>query len=524
MLRTIVNNLIYVGLAALCGGYVYYTVRTQWDWRAQALVYGGLALVLISAAVNFGAIRATFKTRRFRYGSAAGGTILLVIGILVLSNFLNFRHHKRVDLSEEQLYSLSDQTRKVLRNLQQEIQVIGFFQAEERARPFQELMKEYRYLSSKISYQVVDPQKDPGKVTQYGVQRDRQVVVLSGAKSELIDEATEEKVTNTIIKVTRKGEKVIYFLQGHGERDIDDTKAQGFSAVKEAIQKQNYQVKNYNLAVENQLPEDAAVIVSAGPQVNFFPTEVELLKQYLAPGGKFLLLVDPQTDFSMNDFLGEYGVELGRNVVIDTSGLGQLFGLGPAAPLVAEYSDHAITRELKGIMTFFPLAQSVSTKPSSLDYQTQTLASTSPRSWGETNLERGQAAYDEGKDVKGPLHLAVAATRAVPETEKEERADGKDAAEEGEERKGAESRLVLFGDSDFATNGYFGSSANGDLFVMTINWLAEDTDLIAVRPKRQQDRRVNLSLSESRLVFWGIVVVLPLATLILGINVWYRRR
>lgn len=512
MLRKIIDSLSYVGLAGLGAGYIYYSVHNQWDWKAQVLVFGGAALVLIYLGANFRKIQAASKTRTVRYGSAAGATVLLVLGILVLLNFLNFRHHRRVDLTENQFFSISDQSRKVAGNLKADVRVMGFFQDEARGRSFEDLVKEYRYASARIQYEVVDPQKDPSKVTQYNVQRDRQVVVASGAKTETIDDATEEKITNAIIKVTREGEKLVYFLQGHGERDVNDTKAQGFSAAREGIQKQNYQVKTYNLAQENKLPENAALIVSAGPQVNFFPTEVELLKQYLAGGGKFLLMVDPRTDFSMNDFLSQYGLNLGGNVVIDTSGIGQLFGLGPAAPLVAEYTDHPVTRELKGIMTFFPLAQSVSTTSSSLGYETKTLLSTSSRSWGETNLEGNQAAFDEGKDAKGPLHLAAAATRVL---EKERKPD----SEEGDN-----SRFVLFGDSDFASNGYFESVANGDLFLMVINWLAEDTDLLAIRPKRPEERRVNLSLSESRWTFWGIVVLLPLATLVFGINVWYRRR
>jgi ABC-type uncharacterized transport system involved in gliding motility auxiliary subunit len=322
----------------------------------------------------------------------------------------------------------------------------------------------------------------------------------------------------------------VYFLQGHGERDIYDTNAQGFSTVREGIERQNYLVKTYNLAQENKLPEEDAVLVSAGPQVNFFPTEVELLKDFLDSGGTLLLLVDPKTDFAMSDFLGAYGLGLGENVVVDTSGIGQLFGLGPAAPLVAEHSDHAITKELKGIMTFFPMAQSVTTSSSSLGYETKTVLSTSPNSWGESDLGAKEVSFEEGKDAPGPLDLAAVATRSIdPESEGTDQAPV-EAGEEGEEAaqekspEAREARFVLFGDSDFATNAYFDSAANGDLFLMTISWLAADTDLVAIRPKESEDRRITLSLGQNRLAFWGIVVLLPLVTLVLGINIWYRRR
>ena len=522
----------YLGPVALFAGGVYYSVNNLWDWKAQTLVYGGAALLVAYLVANFRILRAALKTRSARYGSAAGMTVLLVVGILALANYLSFRHHLRMDLTENQLFALSSQSRKIVKNLQGEVRVIGFFQDEGGAREFEDLMRGYRYETPKVNYEVVDPQKNPGKVSQYEVRRNGQVVIVSGAKTEVVEGATEEKITNSIIKVTREGEKLVYFLQGHGERDINDTGAQGFSSVRDGIERQSYKVKTYNLALENQLPEDAAVIVSAGPQVNFFPTEMVLLKKYLASGGTFLLLVDPRTDFAMNDFLDDYGMKLGENVVIDTSGVGQLFGLGPAAPLVAEYGDHTITGELRGIMTFFPMAQSIITSASSLGYETQTLLSTSPSSWGETNLQDKEASFEEGEDAQGPLYLGAVATHSV---ESQEEADGqgsetektgtKEKVQQNEkEEEHKEARFALFGDSDFATNAYFDSAANGDLFLMTISWLAADADLVAIRPRDPQDRRVNLSQRQSRMAFWGIVVLLPLATLVFGTNVWYRRR
>lgn len=532
MVRKALGALGYVGTLVLCAGYVYYSVSNQWDWKAQTLVYGGVALLAGYVVANFRLLRAALKTRSARYGSAAGITVLSVVGILALANYLSFRHHLRMDLTENQLFALSSQSKRIVKNLQSEVRIIGFFQDEGGAREFEDLMRGYRYETPKVKYEVVDPQKDPGKVSRYDVRRNGQVVILSGAKTEIVEDATEEKITNSIIKVTREGEKLVYFLQGHGERDINDTGAQGFSSVRDGIERQSYKVKTYNLAVENQLPEDAAVIISAGPQVNFFPTEMELLKKYLASGGTFLLLVDPRTDFAMNDFLAGYGMGVGENVVIDTSGVGQLFGLGPAAPLVAEYGDHTITKELGGIMTFFPMAQSITTSSSSLGYETQTLLSTSPSSWGETNLQDKEASFEEGEDEQGPLYLGVVATLSIdsqgeadgqgPETEK---ASTEEKSQQNEkEDEGKEARFALFGDSDFATNAYFDSAANGDLFLMTVSWLAADTDLVAIRPRDPQDRRVNLSQSQSRMAFWGIVVLLPLATLVFGINVWYRRR
>ena len=465
-------------------------------------------------------LRASLKTRRARYGGAAGLSVSLVVGILILTNFLNFRYHERLDLTENQLHSLSEQSRKVVENLTGDIQVIGFFRGEAGRAGFEDLVKQYSTVSSSFEYEIVDPDEDPGKTAQYEIQRNAQVVVLSGAKREIMDNPDEQKLTNALIKITREEEKVIYFLEGHGERDTGDTEAEGFAVARQEIEKQNYRVQTYNLAQEGHLPEDATVIVSAGPKVPFFPTEADLLRAFLAAGGELLLLVDPQTEFQMEDFLGEYGLGLGDKVVIDASGIGQMFGLGAAAPLVAEYADHPITRELSGVMTFFPMAQNVTTSSSGTDYRTSELLLTTPNSWAESHLEEGEASFDESQDIEGPLELAAVATRSVEENSEENPLPEGEAGDSTTQ----ESRLVLFGDSDFASNAYFNSVANGDLFLMTIGWLAEEADLVAIRTKEVEDRRINLTFSQSRWVFWVTVVFFPLATLILGTTVWNRRR
>ena len=535
MLRKIIDILGYVGLAGLFGGYFYYSLNNQWDWKAQASIYAGALILLIYLGANLPRIRAALTSRTGRYGSAAGAAVLLTVAILVLINFLNFRHHKRFDLTEDKTHSLAAQSQKVVENLEAPVRIIGFFQEEEGGTRFQDLMAEYRYASSKIEYEVVDPQKEPSKVAQYEIERNGQVVVSSGSKREIVEDFSEEKITNAVIKVTRKGEKYVYFLQGHGERDLTDREAEGFSLVQEAIEKQNYQVAPYNLAQENKIPEDATVLVSAGPKVNFFPNEVDLLNGYLAQGGKFFLLVDPQNDFSMGDFLAAYGLSLDENVVIDASGIGQLFGLGGGTPLVAQYASHPITQEMGRIMTFFPMARAISTATSSLGYETQKLLTTSDRSWGETRLAGESVSFDEGEDKEGPLDLAVLSVLSVDNSDgasEEDASEGEDEGSEsdqaggdsGEEGSGREARFVLFGDSDFASNGYFDQAANGDLFLNVVSWLAEDTDLVAVRPKNPENRRVNLTMRESKLIFWGTVIFLPLATLILGMSVWFRRR
>jgi ABC-type uncharacterized transport system involved in gliding motility auxiliary subunit len=537
VLRKIVNNLANVGFVLLVAGLLYYIVTGVWDWIAQVGVYSGGALILLFLVLHAKEIRRTFGTRMGRMGTTALATFLLVLAILVMLNFLNFRHHKRIDLSEGELHSLSPQTRKILENLDQKIEVIGFFQESTEAARFQETIQEYHYLSPQLEFEIIDPQENPGRVGQYQITRDGQVVVAGPNKREIVDDPTEEKITNAIIKVTRDEEKVIYFLSGHGERGIDDSGDEGYSTAKQEIEKQNYRVKSYNLALENRVPDDAAAIVSTGPTVDFFPNEISLLDEYLAAGGKFFLLVDAGAEVQMNDFLEKYGITLQDDFVVDATGVGQLFGFGAAAPLAAEYPDHPITEDLRGTMTIYPMARSVRSTSSSLDYESKDLVLSSARSWGESDPTGERVAFDEGVDEQGPLALAVVATKSLPEQEdggdSDSGSEGVEQEQVGEDPRSnldesssseRESRLVVVGDADFASNAYMDISANGDLFLNVISWLAEDTDLISVRAKNPEARSMTLTAAESKLIFLATVVFFPLAALMLGAAIWLRRR
>lgn len=532
MLRKLVNNLGNIGLALLTAGLLYYIVNDVWDWITEIGVYSGGALILVSAILNFKKIRETLGTRMGRMGTAAAATFVLVLAILIMLNFLNFRHHKRIDLTEGQLHSLSSQTKKILDNLDQKIEVIGFFQEPMEAARFQETIEEYHYLSPNLEFELVDPQENPGRVGQYQISRDGQVVVAGPNKREIVDDPTEEKITNAIVKVTRDEEKVIYFLTGHGERGTDDSGEEGYSTAKQEIEKQNYRVENYNLALENSIPGDAAAIVSAGPKVDFFPNEIELLGEYLAAGGKFLLLVDAGAEIAMNDFLEKYGITIQDDFVVDATGVGQLFGFGAAAPLAAEYPDHPITEDLRGTMTIYPMARSVRSTSSSLEYKPQDLILSSARSWGENDPTSERVAFDEGVDEQGPLALAVVASKSLSDEETEKTQESESGSESGDiasdldepATSDRESRLAVFGDADFASNAYLDISANGDLFLNVISWLAEDADLISVRAKDPKARNITMTAAESKLVFLGTVVFFPLAALMFGAAIWLRRR
>ncbi len=451
--------------------------------------------------------RRTLGKRSTKFGANALAMILIVLGLLIVVNFLGNRHHHRFDITAGGRFSLSDHTSKVLKSLKQDVSISAFFRQE--SKELRDLLSEYAFGSKHINFRFIDPDQEPGITKRYEVTQYGTVVVESGDKEEKINTLLEQDLTNAILKVTREGKKVIYVLDGHGERDIDSAEPTGFQQVREALENENYEVKKLVVASQEGVPGDCSVLLVAGPQKDPLPGELEYMAAYLNRGGKLLALVDPSPAAGLSLFLAGWGLQVGQNLVIDASGVGRLFGTGPAMPLVTSYEPHPITENFD-IMTFFPMARSITpSSPPPEGLEVQSLLQTGRNSWGETEILGDRAKFDRDKDLEGPVTIAAV-------VDQEDQADTTAA--------GAKTRLVVFGDSDFASNAYFSFSGNGDLFMNAINWLAEEEELISIRPKGLEDRRITLTARQSRMVFYLSVILMPLAALVLGALVWIRRR
>ncbi len=371
------------------------------------------------------------------------------------------------------------------------------------------------------------PDKNPGLVKRYGVTQDGTTVIEAGDKEGRITTATEEDLTNALIKATRAQKKVLYFLEGHGEQSVEDSGDNGYSALKAELEKLGYEVKKQTLALSDRFPKDCALLVVAGPQKDLVPNEYETLKTYIAGGGRCLFLVDPETETTLPAFLAGYGIKLENDLVVDT--VSRLLGGDYFMPVVTEYEPHAITSKFS-YATFFPYARSVEAGETKPEGATVTiLAKTSPNSWSEHELDQKEVKFDAGKDRQGPIGLAAVATfktkpvppAAAPEAAKPGQPAPAGTAKPAEEK---EARLAVIGDSDFAKNHYYGLSGNGNFFLNVANWLTEESDLISIQPKTQMPRTIQLTASQGRLLFLVSIVILPLAVLLLGVSVWARRR
>lgn len=508
-MRRALDWLFYLGLVALAAAVLQpFALPTQHRFK-WPLVGIGVALIVISWLPTLADVRRSLAARTTRYGLNAAVTILLLIGVVTFVEALSSRHSARLDLTENRRNSLSSQTIQLLRNLKTDVNAVAFFRTDQPGkRVAEDLFKQYaRYANGKLTWKVLDPDREPGIARRYGIEQYGTIVLETKTRSEKVNDAEEEKLTNGLLKVTREGKRVVYVIQGHGEHDLTNTDRPGLSEARSAMERANYEVKALPLARQGKIPEDAAVVIIPGPRTDFFPPEVDALDAYLGRGGKLLVMVDPPFPQPLQDgwakrLLGKYGIVLVDDLTVELSPIGRLFGIGPEVPIVQQYTPHAITRDLTGVMTLFPLTRSVDaqkTLPTGVNVQP--LARTSADSWGETDraeLAQGQAKPDP-QDPKGPLTVAEVATKD-------------------------KTRVVVYGTSNLATNQFLNLQGNRDFFLNTVSWLAEEEDQIAVRPRDVRQTPIFLSAQQGQAVFWLPVVVLPAAVLAGGVIAVVRRR
>lgn len=496
------------------GGFTF-LIKGAIETFSASMIWAGLILLLISFYINFSDIKDLISKRSTRHGFNTAVMIIIFTAIIALIAVMSIKYKFRWDITKGGRYTLSDQTQKLLRSLKTDVTATAFYRSDERTKQqMEDLLEQYSHHSPKFKYQFIDPDKKPGLASKYGITSYRTTLIQRNGKQEVIGFESEEKLTNAILKVTRDKVKDVYFLKGHGENNITDFQNAGYKAAREAIEKENYQVKELLLMETPNVPEDAALLIISGPKKEILSEELKIIKNYIDAGGKILFMIDPDTIPNTVLFLKEYGFNIGNDIIIDK--LSQVFGANYLTPVVGLYDkEHPITKDFN-VATFFPLARSVTVErdPSKGIYP---LAMTGEQSWAETDkkaLEQGHAEYNGDKDKKGPVSIAsVVTVEAKVEEQQKDNANRKRYA-----------KIIVFGDSDFANNTQINLAGNKDLFQNTVNWLAEEADIISIRKKEANATPLLLTKAQGRLIFYLPVVIMPAALIITGIVILSRRR
>jgi ABC-type uncharacterized transport system involved in gliding motility auxiliary subunit len=533
MLKRILGLLGWLGVALVFAAVAIRFLKPAWQPYYTALAIAGLACTLVYILSQWREIGRAFAGRQARYGTLAAASIIVVLGILIAINYLASRHNKRWDLTEAKTYSLSDQTKKVLADLSKPVEVKVFARSEN-FQQFRDRLDEYAYQSKQLHVEYIDPEKQPALANQYGVQQLGTVVFAYEGRNEKATSDSEQDLTNALIKVVQGRQPKIYFVQGHGEKDTSSSDRTGYNAISSALTSGNFVVEKLVLAQQTAVPADADIVVVAGPKTDFLPGEIDMLKSYLARGGKLLLLLDPPdtaNSASLTRLVAlakDWGIDVGTDVVVDVSGMGRLIGTDASVPVAANYPAHAITENFN-LLTAYPLARSVAAVEGGTNGHTaQSIVETSPSSWAEVDIRTltttGKVTRDIDKgDKPGPISLAAAVSAPATDVKTPPAPDATKADGENGDKK-PETRLVVFGDSDFASNAALGVQGNRDLFLNAINWLAQQENLIAIRPKDTQDRRITLTADQERRLFFLTVLIVPGLILLAGVQTWWRRR
>lgn len=495
------------GFLSIAAALLTYLLTRELDLRVEVLLVLGVVLLAVAAVSRPEMVRTALTGRTARYGSNLGVFVVAFMGILALLNFLSDRHHRRMDLTEMGEYTLSPQTVQILSGLTEPVSITAFFiEGDPQQQELQDILTEYAYRTEKISYEFIDPDVEPFVAQQYGITSYGTIVFESGGRRQDIFAADEQDITGAILKVSRDTQKVVYFLTGHGERDPGGYEQSGYSEMRDALERDNYVVSTLNLAISSTVPADASALIVAAPRSPLLEQETEAIKAYLEDGGKSLVLQEPGAEVDLGEILRRWGVEYGDDVLIDPERA--LFGMDPLSPVVDRFAFSEITKDLPGVV--ISTARSVTRtveQPEGLSVMP--LVESSESSWGETNFEalsRQEAQFDAGEDPPGPLAMVMSVEA------------------EGAEGEEPNTRLVVCGDADFGANSGLTFGGNGDLFLNAVNWLAEEEELISIRPKPPVSRAMILSPVEIRFIQYSSVIFLPAAVLVVGAVIWWRRR
>jgi ABC-type uncharacterized transport system involved in gliding motility auxiliary subunit len=452
------------------------------------------------------------KARQTKYGAYAALYILVVLAIVVVANVLADRFNKSYDTTSNKRYSLSDQTKKIVAGLKQNAN-ITYFNQSTRFQQGKDLLDQYANLSPKVHVVYVDSDKNPELARAAGVREFGTAVVQIGDKKETAKSVTEEGITGAFIRDLKGTTRTVCFVGGSGEHAIEDTERDGFSQFKDLVSKDEYQARAIDLLQKAEVPADCTTVVIAGPIHDYLQPQVDAIKSYVENGGRAFFMLDPPVQFgrsqvatndALTNLLQSWGVTLDKDMILDLNPMGQLAGLGPQVALVTTYSGQPIVSQMRGSAVGFPLSRSMQIKNADKT-NVEKLFDSSSTSLATSNLSSPEVSVADPNNRKGPLTIATAGTYNTG-------------------KQNSQGRFVVTGSSSWAANRFLGFNGNGDLALNAVNWLASDEDLISIRPKQQEDRRVTMTRAQLILVRTISQFVLPLMVVIVWILVWWKRR
>ena len=533
--------LAIVGAVALLGGFAL------WLWADDLRTYGnylmiaGGVILVVAALFSSVNIREALSGQRGRFAINAILMVAAFTGIVVFVNFISFHNVARADLTASKQFSLALQTAQVLENLNQNVHAVAFFVPERQDQAANQqladdLMFEFERRSSRMfTYEFIDPESDPSRAELYELSQFPSIVFQAEDSGQAVvlnvPPLSEQDLTSMLLIVTGEQQKKVYFVTGHGEKDAinpDPEDGQGFAFAARGVLADSYTVDTLNLAQVGVIPEDAAVLVFPGPSRNMSIQEFDSYDAWLKNGGRAIFLVDPPAPNSVRTLLEPWGIAVGDSTIVDPGS--SLFG-DIRSPLIqsGHYNLQTnITRDLDTVLLPQSTPIEITVEPEKMPPWVEyiPLARSTVLSW-KTNSPESETFNPAAGDQIGPYNLGVvvhACGIVGEEIDTVLRVAGRsrECVSEGGTR--GPTTLAIFGDSDFAGNRYSPYSTNLDFFLNAVNYVAEDYDLISIRPKPFAFRELVVTSQEFDFIRFSSWFLLPAAIGMASIAVWWRRR
>lgn len=497
--------LFFLSIALSVAGIVLASI-TEWSATSIILFVSGIILFALGIWL-WGRKYQFWQLRSTKQGTNAIAKTAVVLLVVGLVNWLGINYEQRWDLSENRIYTLSKQSQAIVAKLEQPLEVLVFDRSTN--LELEKLFLNYRRYSDLFQFKFINPEQEIELAQQYGVKSLGEIYLQYGDQRQKLDTTntalgeaiSETQLTNNIVKIKRDRPTNIYFLQGHGEASLDMVEGGLAQAIQILTERVNT-VQTLNLASSGKIPDNANLIIIAGATRKLLVAEVSTLQQYLKTGGNLLLLLSPNLDSGITPILQNWGIELDNRLIIDGQGGSRVMGFGPAVAIVNNYGKHPVTASFRNGISLFPDARPLKIVEKA-GVKSTPLAITDGQTWAESDLSGEEVTFDSGKDISGPLNVAIALERTQSQP----------------------SRIVVFGSITFATNGWFEQQLNGDILLNSISWLTgEDRDTLLIRPREATNRRLNLSALQTSVISWLALRIMPFMALVTGVFIWWSRR
>ena len=562
------NYLFFIGVFFISLALVLRQINDNIPIFSLVIAGVGIALIISSITIFLYTNKGFFGKRRVEVVTNSIISTFALLLILGLVNFLALKYSVKVDLTENNLYTLSPQSQQLVTNLSQPLRVYIF---DSPPNDFdRKLLQDYARKSDQFQYQFVNPQVDINLAQKFRVTRLGDVYLEYEDKQQLVqtlspdNRLSEIKLTNAIAKIQQTAQPIIYILQGHGESAMEKGQISLSQAVTR-LRDKGYIVYPLTLATSPLIPPDANVLIISNPEKELLEGEINIIQKYVDNGGSLLVMYNAGSTVNLDQIMREWGIKFDDRLVVDASGTGEVFGLGPSITIIVDYGVHPITQNFGNGMSLFPWARPIITETVE-DVTATALFITNSQSWGEKNPEGENVELDPTVDLPGPLNIGVALAKKNPlketsnnqedslnnKNEQNVKNEQKTVSKEESSKKldsdlplpptikipseektdsqtiskslPSETRMVVIGNTNFATDGWFQQQLNGDLFLNTVGWLAHEEDsTLSISPKETTNRRINLNTFQAGLIGWLALFIIPGLAFTASIVTWWQR-